>query len=110
MVLSCLQAKKQVRYVHALIEKTQERKLDDEKLFEKRLVRELKEEEKELGGASEKFVTAAYRWESACVSIRVFLFRRLPNCMLHIWILVQLCMCAFVHFCMCVCMCVCVCV
>jgi hypothetical protein len=55
------QAKKQVRYVHALLEKTQERKLDDERLFEKRLVRELKEEEKELGGASEKFVTAAYR-------------------------------------------------
>ena len=55
------QTKKQVRYVHALLEKTQERKLDDERLFEKRLVRELKEEEKELGGASEKFVTAAYR-------------------------------------------------
>jgi hypothetical protein len=55
------QAKKPVRYVHALLEKTQERKLDDERLFEKRLVTELKEEEKELGGASEKFVTAAYR-------------------------------------------------
>lgn len=53
--------KKQVRYVHALLEKTQERKLEDERLFEKRLVNELKEEEKELGGASEKFVTAAYR-------------------------------------------------
>ena len=53
--------KKQVRYVHALLEKTQERKLEDERLFEKRLVTELKEEEKELGGASEKFVTAAYR-------------------------------------------------
>ena len=38
-----------------------ERKLEDDRLFEKRLVSELKKEEEELGGSTEKFVTAAYR-------------------------------------------------
>lgn len=33
---------KEVRYVHALLEKTKERKREDERLFEKRLVAELK--------------------------------------------------------------------
>ena len=56
-----LQVKKQVRYVHALLDRTAERKLEDDRLFEKRLVTELKQEEEELGGGTEKFVTAAYR-------------------------------------------------
>ncbi|EKX32365.1 hypothetical protein GUITHDRAFT_82379, partial [Guillardia theta CCMP2712] len=49
-----------VRYVHALIAKTNERKREDERLFEKRLVTELKQELEE-NGDSEKFVTSAYK-------------------------------------------------
>eukprot|EP00282_Hemiselmis_andersenii_P026325 CAMPEP_0172002190 /NCGR_PEP_ID=MMETSP1041-20130122/3276_1 /TAXON_ID=464988 /ORGANISM="Hemiselmis andersenii, Strain CCMP439" /LENGTH=241 /DNA_ID=CAMNT_0012655891 /DNA_START=43 /DNA_END=765 /DNA_ORIENTATION=+ len=50
----------EVRYVHQLLEKTKERKKEDEKLFEKRMVKEL-EAEKEEFGETEKFVTAAYK-------------------------------------------------
>jgi len=54
------QVRGEVRYVHQLLKNTAERKKEDEKLFEKRLVKELKEEEEEFG-QTEKFVTSAYK-------------------------------------------------
>lgn len=50
----------EVRYVHQLLQQTKERKREDEKLFEKQIVKELKKEEEEFG-ATEKFVTSAYK-------------------------------------------------
>jgi coiled-coil domain-containing protein 55 len=54
------QVRGEVRYVHQLLKNTAERKKEDEKLFEKRLVKELQEEEEEFG-QTEKFVTSAYK-------------------------------------------------